>query len=68
MVGEKAAVGFGRDRIRTPVYMATVSSHRIKVWVNVMTSLPPYFLIASSSFLQVTGKSRKSSKSGHIRQ
>ena len=29
LVGGKAALGFGPDRIRTLVYMATESSHRV---------------------------------------
>ena len=46
--GRKAALGFGPDRIRTLVSMATGSSHRV---IMGKTLWP--FLIGSSSFLQI---------------
>ena len=62
-----AALGFGRDQIRTLVSMATDNSHK----VIMVTTLAPSFLIGSSLFLQVTRttiKSRMTSNLGRIRQ
>ena len=53
-VGGKAALGFGPDRIRTLVSMATDSSPRVIMGENVVNTLAPSFLIGSSSYLQVT--------------
>ena len=64
--GGKAALGFGPDRIRTLVSMATDSSHNGE---NVVNTLGPSILIGSSWFLQVTSTfiaSRTSSKFGQI--
>ena len=69
-VGGKDALGFGPDRIRSLVSMATNSSHRVYTLKNVVNTLVPSFLIGSSSYLQVTRitmKSRISSNLGHIR-
>ena len=66
--GGKDALGFGPDRIRTLVSMATDSSH--KVIMGKMFTLAPSFLIGSSSYLQVTRTtiiSRTSSNLGQIR-
>ena len=65
--GEESTTGFGPDRSRTLVSMATDSSH------NLVTTLAPSILIGSSSFLQVMRtttciKSWMSSKFGQIRQ
>ena len=49
-----AALGFGSDRIRTLVSMATDSSHRVIMGENLVITLAPLFLIGSSLFLQVT--------------
>ena len=43
--GEKAALGFGQERIRTPVSMATYSSHRVIMGKTVL----PLFLNGFSS-------------------
>ena len=53
-VGGKGALGFGPDRIRTLVSMATDGSHRVIMGENVLNTLAPSFLIGSSSYLQVT--------------
>ena len=69
-VGGKDALGFGPDRIRTLVSMATDSSHRVIMRENVVNTLAPSFLIGSSSYLQVTKTtiiSRTSSNLGQIR-
>ena len=68
-VGGKDALGFGSDRIRTLVSMATVSSQSYN-GENVVNTLAPSFLIRSSSYLQVTRTtiiSRTSSNLGQIR-
>ena len=68
-VGGKAVLGFGLDRIRTLVFMATDISHRDIMGENVVNTLAPSFLIGSSSYLQVTRTSitsRTSSKFGQI--
>ena len=52
--GELTALGFGLDRIRTLVSMATDSSHRVIMGENVVTTLASSFLIGSSLFLQGT--------------
>ena len=49
--GGLAALGFGPDRIRTLVSMATDSSHNME---NLVTTLALSFLIVFSLFLQVT--------------
>ena len=67
-VGGKDDFGFGLDRIRTLVSMATDSSH-IYNKENVVKTLAPSFLIGSSSYLQVTRTfitSRTCSKFGQI--
>ena len=49
--------------------MATDSSHRVIMGINVLTTLAPSVLIGSSSYLQVTRTSitsRTSSKFGQI--
>ena len=46
--GEKAALGFGLDRIRTLVCMATDNGE------NLVSTLASSFLIGSSSYLQKT--------------
>ena len=69
-VGGKNALGFGPDRIRTLVSMATDNSHRVIMGENVVNTLAPSFLIGSSSYLQVTRTtiiSRKSLNLGQIR-
>ena len=69
-VGGKEALGFGPDRIRTLVSMATDSSHRVIMGENVVNTQGPSFLIGSSSYLQVTRTtiiSRTSSNLGRIR-
>ena len=48
------ALGFGLDRIRTLISMATDSSQRV-----IMTTLAPSFLIGSSLYLQVTSSTIK---------
>ena len=68
-VGGKDALGFGPDRIRTLVCMATDSSHRVIMGKNVVNTLAPSFLIGSSSYLQVTRTtiiSRTNSNLGQI--
>ena len=52
--GGLTPLGFGPDRIRTLVSMATDSSHRVIMGKNLVTTLTPSFLIGSSLFLQVT--------------
>ena len=52
--GGLAALGFGPDRIRTLVSMATDSSHRVIMRENLVRILALPFFIGSSSFLQVT--------------
>ena len=67
----KAALGFGPDRIRTLVSMATDSSHRVIMGENLVATLAPSFLVQSSSYLQVTRttiNSRHSLNFGQIRQ
>ena len=62
--GGLTAFGFGQDRIRTLVSMATGYNGE-----NIVSSLAPSFLIGSSLFLQVTRttiKSRLGSKFGPI--
>ena len=51
-----AALGFGPDRMRTPVSMATDSSHRVIMAIgeNLVSTLALPFFIGSSFFLQVT--------------
>ena len=69
-VGEKEALGFGPDRIRTLVSMATDSYHRVIMGENVVNTLAFSFLIGSSSYLHVTRTtiiSRTSSILGQIR-
>ena len=69
--GGLTALGFGQDRIRTLVTMATDSSHRVIMGENLVTTLAPSFLIGSSLSLQVTRTSIKSwmgSKLGRIRR
>ena len=51
---EKAALGFGPDRLGTLVSMATDSSHRVFNGENLVSTLAASFLIGSSSYLQVT--------------
>ena len=46
--GGKATVGFGPDRIRTLIFMATGYNGE-----NLVTTLAPSFLIGSSLFFQV---------------
>ena len=67
--GGKVALGFGPDRIRALVSMATNSSHRV---VMGKTVLSPFrlFLIRSFSYLQIMRtcmKSQRSSKYDPIR-
>ena len=50
--GRLAALGFGPDRIRTLVSMATISSHRVIIGNLVSTLALPFFF--GSLFLQVT--------------
>ena len=52
--GEKAALGFGLDWIRTLVSMATNTSYRVIMGKNLVNTLTSVLLIGSSSFLQVT--------------
>ena len=62
-------LGFGLDRIRNLVSMATDSSHKGYNGENLVTTLAPLFLIGSSLFLQVprtTIISRMDSKFGKI--
>ena len=54
--GRKAALGFGLDRIRTLIFMATDSSLRVIMGDNIFTTLSSSFLIGSFLFLQVTRK------------
>ena len=66
--GRKATLGFGLDRIRTHISMATNISLRV-IMGKYFTTLSSSFLIGSSSFLQVTRTStydRTSSKFGQI--
>ena len=66
--GELSVLGFGPDRIRTLVSMATESSHRV-IMRKTLTTLASSILIGSSLFLQVTKttiKSRMGSKFGKI--
>ena len=68
--GGLCALGFGPDRIRTLVSMATDSSHRVIMGENLVTTLTLSFLIGSFLFLQVTRtiiKSWMGSKLGSIR-
>ena len=68
-LGWGKALGFGPDRIGTLVCMPTDSSHRVIMGENVVSTLPPSFLIGSSSYLQVTRTSitsRTSLKFGRI--
>ena len=53
-VRESASLGFGSDRIRTLVSMATDSAHRVIMGENLVDTLAPSFLIGSSLFSQVT--------------
>ena len=67
--GGLTALGFGLDRTRTLVSMATDSSHRVIMGENVVTTLASSFLIGSSLFLKVTSttiKSRMGTKFGKI--
>ena len=57
--GGLAALGFGMDRIRTLVSIATGSSHRVILGENLVTTLAPSFFIGSL-FLQVTTTTIKS--------
>ena len=52
--GGLAALGFGPDRIRTLVSMATESSHRIIMEKTVSPLFSLLFIIPSFSYLQVT--------------
>ena len=68
--GGLAALGFGPDRIRALISMATDSSHRVIMGENLVITLAPSFFIRSSLFLQVTRTtiiSRMASKFGRIR-
>ena len=58
--GGLTALGFGQDRIRTLVSMATDSCHRVIMGENLGSTLAPSFLIDSSLFLQVTRTTIKS--------
>ena len=49
--GGKADLGFGPDRTRTLVSMATDNSHIVIMGENLVAILAPSFLIGSSSFL-----------------
>ena len=49
-----AALGFGPDRIRTLVSMATESSHRVIMVKTVSPLFLGFFFIRSFSYLQVT--------------
>ena len=51
--GGLTALGFGPDRVRSPVSMATDSSHRVIMGKSCERSSSSIF-IGSSSFLQVT--------------
>ena len=51
--GGLAALGFGPDRIRTLVSMATESSHRV-IMVKTVSPLSRLFFIRSFSYLQLT--------------
>ena len=67
--GGLTALGFGLDRIRALVSMATDISHRVIMGENLVTTLAPSLLIGSSLFLQVSSttiKSRKILKFGRI--
>ena len=55
-----AALVFGPDWIRTLVFMATDSSHRVIMGENLVTTLAPSYLIGSSLFLQVTRTTKSS--------
>ena len=48
--GGNDALGFGLDRIRTLVFIATDRSHRVIMGENVVNTLAPSFLIRSSLF------------------
>ena len=50
--GEKAALDFGLDRIRTLVSMATESSHRV-IMEKTVSTFSQLFFIRSFSYLQV---------------
>ena len=67
----KVAFGFGTDRFRTLVSMATYSSHRVIMGGNgVANRFSRLFFIRSFSSLQITMtcmRARRSSKSGAIR-
>ena len=52
--GEKAALGFGADQIRTLVSMATDSSHRVIMGEKGVITFSRLFLIGSFLYLQVT--------------
>ena len=52
-VGGKAALGFGPDRIRTLVAMATESSHRVIMEKTVSATFSQLFIIRSFLYLQV---------------
>ena len=62
-VGGKDALGFGPDRIRTLVSMATGYNGE-----KVVKSLAPSFLIESSSYLQVTRTTIISQTSSNLGQ
>ena len=69
--GGLTPLGFGPDRIRTLVSMATDSSHRVIMGKTFETTLTPSFFIGFSLFLQVmrtTIESWMGSKLGSIRQ
>ena len=53
LVKGKAASDFGPDRIRTPVFMATESSHRVIMEKTVSPLFLGCFFIRSFSYLQV---------------
>ena len=68
-MGWGAALGFGPDRIRTLVSMATDNSNRV-IMGKIVTTLASSLLVGSSLFLQVmwtTIKSRMGSKFARIR-
>ena len=68
--GEKAALGFGADKIRTLVSMATDRSHRVIMGKTASSCFLQMYLIGSFSYLRVTMTCMgawMSSKFGRIR-
>ena len=61
--GGLAALGFGPDRIRTLVSMATESSHRVIMVKTVSPFFLGCFFIRSFSYLQVTKTCMRARKS-----